>query len=76
MLMDWTMLGKARKAENKGFNVAITKLYSGNFGCNATPYKWSMEGNNKCPRCGREGEDLQHILACKQAEAKKFGRKK
>ena len=64
-LTDWAMLGKARKAENKGFNVVITKLYSGNFGCNVTLYKWNMQGDDKCSRCGREGEDLQHIVTCK-----------
>ena len=31
-----------------------------------------MQGNDKCSRCGREGEDLQHVVTCKQAEAIKM----
>ena len=55
-LMEWEALGKVQNKESIGFNVVITKLYSGNFGCNATLYSWSMRGDNKCPQCGTDNK--------------------
>ena len=74
-LTDCESLGQARKKENKGFNVAMTKLYSGNFGCNAKLHKWNMRGDDKCPQCGKNGKDLNHIVTCNHKEVKEERKK-
>ena len=64
-------MGDARKKENPGFNVAMTKLYSDNCGSNAKLFEWGKRGDNKCPRCGNDNENVKHIVLCRHAEATK-----
>ena len=45
------MLDKARRKENTGFNIAMTKLYSNNCRCNVTLYHCKIWGDKKCPQC-------------------------
>jgi hypothetical protein len=70
--VDWKALDKALRARNSGVRREMIKHSTGYFAHRKNQLRRRFWSNSKCPRCGAEVEDADHVVKCKSPEATKI----
>ena len=63
-LVDWEVVGKSMKSLAPSRRIWVTKHASENCGISKTLFRWNIQSDSLCPRCGIAQEDSFHVFRC------------
>ena len=68
-VIEWEPLGRAFESISKERQKEVIKWNSDFCGASENLMMWKEQKHQKCPVCGFDGEDTEHILRCPHPEA-------